>query len=333
MVSSYGDVTCGIHWHTENLSQYLRPYMDITMLQRMDLPPSVNYKSVPFWLPSHIKEIPNNIDLLWVQFENGMFLPIEQIGNACRDKEIPLIMTLHQVLPGENKFQAQKAVVHFSELANGKDVMYIPHGCRDLTFRISKKEARKLLGLSKDKQIFVIPGRLEMRKELEELIQRFNGIPDKEFYFVGGVPNTDYYQFRRWIRKLKLIIKKNVYIIDGEPVPQLLLDLYCQAADFLIFNNTKSYYSISGASKISWELNKIALSPKNVLLFNDLTDKNSIKFYSLEHLSDIIASISDEDDYIEKKLVLMEQFEVMKFSSVAQRYAELFKKTIEEYRK
>lgn len=333
VISSYGDTSCGIHYHTDNLSQYLKYIVNITMLQRLDLPPSVNYKSVPFWAPNTVQQIPKDIDLLWVQHETGLNLPLTQISNLAKIEKIPIVMTLHEVRSGENKFQADRVIVHFPDLSNGKDIIHISHGCRDLTFRISKLKARKLLGLPQDKQIFTMPGRLETRKEIEKLISIFNDIPEKEFYFVGGVPQTNYYQFRRYVRELELSAGKNVHIISGEPIPQLLLDLYCQAADFLVFNDVPSYYSTSGAAQAAWELNKIALSPKNVLLFDALNDKNSLKFYNLEHLRDIIASIGDEDDYIEKKLVLMEQFEQMKFPIVAQRYAKLFQKTIEEYKK
>ena len=333
VISSYGDTSCGIHYHTDNLSQYLKYIVNITMLQRLDLLPSVNCKSVPFWAPNMVQQIPKDTDLFFIQHETGLNLPLVQISNLAKMQKIPIVMTLHEVRPGENKFQANRVIVHFPELANGKDLIYIPHGCRDLTFRISKIKARKLLGMSQDKKIFVIPGRLETRKEIEKMIPIFNEIPEKEFYFIGGIPQTNYYQFRRYIRDLKLSAKENVYIVPGEPVPQVLLDLYVQASDFLIFNDVPSYYSISGAAQAAWELNKIAISPKNVLLFNELTDKNSIKFYNLEHLQDIINDVGTENDYIDEKIYLMEEFEQKKFPIIAQKYAELFKQTIEEYKK
>lgn len=333
VVSSYPDPLCGISTHTGNILNYLRNLVDITLLQPISEPLSINYKSVQFWNPTKIEELPGDLDIIWIQHEHGLNLPLNMIANACRIRDIPIVITLHQVVEGDNNYQTTKAVTHFPKFDNKKDIRYIPHGCRDLTFRISKKQSKKLLNMPEDKKVFVMPGRLETRKELDILVKRFNDIPEAEFYFVGSIPHTNFWQFKRWMHALKSITLEHVHIVSAEPVPQYILDLYCQAADFLIFNNMQSFYSISGAAQAAWEFNKVALSPKNVMLFEELTDKNSLKFYNMDHLSDLIKNIGKEEDYLDKKLRLMEEFENKKFQIVAQKYANLFVEIIAEYKK
>lgn len=338
VVSSHPNPLCGISYHTHNLYSYLKLLTDVVLLQPTNMPLSPNYHAVHFWSPDKLvnTEVMRAVDLLHVEHEHGLKIPMESIRAASAGK--PIVLTLHQVLKGANNFLGDCAVVHFPELANNKDLFYIPHGCREMSFRITKERAKQLLHMPTDRPVVVMPGRLETRKCIEELVlprgneDSYLGlVNDKDFYFVGAIPHTDTLEFERWVRVLKLQAPKNVHFVAGQPVPQYILDLYCQAADYLLFDNMPSHYSVSGAAQAAWEFNKVAFSPKGVLLFNELTTANSIKYYNHEHLVDALHAI-DTFDSTDIQLKLAEEYMAKTFPAVAQQYHSLFSHIVEAWK-
>jgi len=321
VVSSFPNPVCGIARHTENLCNYLQRDFDLYMLQ--NLPYQKKWSGCLAWQSNRwlIKNI--DVDILWIQHEPGLQIPLEELSQFVN---IPRVVTLHQVFEGENHIKADYAVVYFSELADGDRIRYIPHGCRDLSFRISKEEAKNILGLP-DKTIIVSTGRIEVRRQFESLLPIFARHRSMEFYFVGAIPDTDYWLFRRYLRRLESQAPENVHFVVGYPVPQYLLDLYCQAADYLLWNNVPTHYSVSGAMQATFEFNKLALTPVGVRLFSYLTDENSFKFYSLNHLDKLLSDLHDDP---ERRLRLAEDFQRYKFPTVAKMYRDLFIEAYEE---
>jgi len=322
VVSSFPNPVCGIARHTENLCNYLQRDFDLLMLQ--NLPYQKKWAGKLAWQQNRWLEKNLDVDVLWIQYEQGLQIPFEELSQFT---DIPRVVTMHQVFEGENHVKADYAVVHFPELSDGSRIRYIPHGCRDLRFRISKEEAREMIGLPLDKDIIVSPGRLETRRQLHELLPilvRHRGI---EFYFVGAIPNTNFWQFKRYVRVLESQAPNNVHLVAGYPVPQYLLDLYCQAADYLMWTNVPTHYSVSGAAQAAFEFNKLALTPVGVRLFNYLTEENSFKFYSLNHLDRFLSELHDDPA---RRARLAEDFERYKFPRVAKLYKELFIEAYEQ---
>jgi len=320
-ISSYPNPYCGISHYTENLLAGLK----IGGVEPLHVTPyeyPLALGRIGYWTPEKLELRGDVADsIAHVQYEPGLSMPIQKI----RDAFDIVIGTAHQLFTDrKNKLPFDYLIVPFKELADGNRIIYMPHPCRRLVFRIDKLKARKMLNLNEEKKIIVMPGRLEARKNFQEIIPVFEELKNYELYIIGGIPDTHFYLHYRYIRCLMKL--PNVHIIAGFPIPEWILDLYCQASDYLLFNNCFTHYSVSGCAQACWEFNKIGISPHDVLLFSELTNENSIKYYNPQHLHDILVAGIDEDLETCLKIKLAEEFETKNYIAVAAEIKKLYER-------
>ena len=305
-ISSMDD-TCGVSIFTDNKIAALRPLG--CEIQKC-----------------HYSQIPteDDFELVCIEYESGLLstTQLNSLAAHFQKKKIPVVIESHELV-GNETFYGDAVIVHhdWPELLANPDMHYIPHACQEVS-TVSQEEAREILNLPQDELIFCTPGRLEMRKLFHENTE---ALKDYIYIMVGAYPPTFYYAHRRYLRQC---MKKNHQLIEGTPVPGHILALYSQAADFLLFNNSPTYYSISGSATMSISLGKVAFMA-NVKLFDMFNQKNSFKFNNVNEIPSILKAATD-DDVFEKELNLMEMRETLKWPIVAHRYLALYNQIIEK---
>lgn len=306
-ISSMDD-TCGVSIFTDNKIAALRPLG--CEIQKC-----------------HYSQIltEDNFDLVCIEYESGLLTTqhLNSIAAHFQKKKIPVIVEAHELF-GNETFYGDAVIVHHSwpELLSNPDMHYIPHACQEVS-TVSQEEAREILNLPQDELIFCSPGRLEQRKLFHENLE---AIKDYIYIMIGAYPPTFYHAHRRYLRQCMKYA--NHQIIEGTPIPGHILNLYSQAADFLIFNNSPTYYSISGSATMSLSLGKVAFMA-NVKLFDAFNDVNSFKFNNINELPAILKSATD-DDIFSRELNLMEMREQLKWPVVAHQYLALYNQIIEK---
>lgn len=304
------DNTCGISIFTDN---------KITAMAPLGVTTQKCYYS----------QIPDNddFDLVVIEYEGGLISSqhLNMLASHFQKKKIPVIIEAHE-LSGNELFYADGVIVHhnWKELMKNPDMHYIPHPCQEIS-TVSQEEARELLNLPQDELIFVSPGRLEQRKLFHENVEI---LKNYLYVMIGTYPTTFYYAHRRYLRSC--IKYPNHQAIVGTPVPNHVLNLWSQAADFLIFNNDLTYYSISGSALMSASLGKVAFM-RNVKLFDMFDNTNSFKFTDIQEIPAILKSATD-DEIMSRELELAKMQKNLKWPHVAHQYLDLYNQILEKKR-
>lgn len=114
--------------------------------------------------------------------------------------------------------------------------IFVAHDAVNLSkfsFDLSKIEARKKLGLEKDKKIIVYTGSLLPGKGVDVLVKCSALLPQVQFLIVGGASN-DVCKFK------KQLSNENITFVGY--VDHILIPIYQKAADILVLPNTYGSY-------------------------------------------------------------------------------------------
>jgi glycosyltransferase involved in cell wall biosynthesis len=157
---------------------------------------------------------------------------------------------------------------------NKKKIAIIPHGnyINNYPNNISKKKAREILNLDYSDFIFIHFGRLRRHKNIELVIDSFQGISKSNIkLIIAGNP------LKSLLRKLSFLVKNRENIISRfEFIPDNEIQVYMKAADVVIL----SYRRIltSGEALLAMTFKKPLIAPKLGYLKDILDEKNAF-FY------------------------------------------------------
>jgi glycosyltransferase involved in cell wall biosynthesis len=208
-----------------------------------------------------------------------------------------LVVTVHNVLPHENKYigwfmtlfivlLADRLIVHCNRNLRKMIQLYpvklnkisvIPHGPLSPLQRsnISSEEARKRLGLRPDEKIILFFGNIREYKGLDVLLHSLKivkqHVPRCRLLIVG-TPWTSFSSYEKLIKTLKLeeaIIMKLRYIPDEE------VELYFMASDIVVLPY-KSFESSSGIAALAINFSKPIIVTDVGGLIDFVRDKNAI---------------------------------------------------------
>lgn len=302
------DNTCGVSIFTKNKIKALAPLGIETQ-------------------KCHYSQIPANtdFDLVVIEYEGGLISPqhLNTLAAYFQKKKIPVIVETHELI-GNELFYADAVISHhnWKELMANPDMHYIPHPCQEIS-TVSQEQARDILHLPQDELIFVSPGRLELRKLFHENVE---ALKNYIYVMIGTYPMTYYYGHRRYLRECMKY--DNHQLIVGTPVSEHVLTLYSQAADFLLFNNDITNYSISGSAMMSASLGKVGFM-RNVKLFDMFNNSNSFKFNDITEIPDILKSTTN-DEILSRELQLLEMQKQLSWPNVAHQYLILYNQILEK---
>lgn len=147
----------------------------------------------------------------------------------------------------------------------GNNAVFVPHFVPEL-LPTKQSEARRVMGLSSDKQIVLYFGYIAPYKGLERLIELWSSTSTVQLVIAGGInPNhKDKKEIQEYVDKiLKLARRKN--IVTTGFVPEDKISTYFSACDAVILPYTE-FMSSSGPMSLAWAYGKA------VILSNTLKD-------------------------------------------------------------
>ena len=132
------------------------------------------------------------------------------------------------VLTGFIKKELIEAGVSYNKIFVAPDGVDL----REFDINITKKQARKTLGLPQDKNLIIYTGHLYKWKGAQALAKASQFVPENtEIYFIGGT-KTDIKSF-----KFQVSSFKNVLIVGHQP--HFEIPYWLKAADVLVLTGTK----------------------------------------------------------------------------------------------
>lgn len=199
-----------------------------------------------------------------------------------------ILLLCDRVIVFENELSKK-----LSRYGNRNKISVIPHGVEKFDSTVTKKAARKMLGLGENDFIITAFGYLAWYKGTDWLTQEMGKINPKTSsnkikLIIAGGPNPNHTDKNFYINYLNTITKqakKNDITITGF-VDQKKIQYYYKAADVIVFPY-RTYMSSSGPLSIAYSFNKpflLSENLKSVLSQNDIKEE----IYKLKLPEDMI---------------------------------------------
>lgn len=251
-----------------------------------------------------------DIDLIHVQW--FILSPIDWLYlKKLNSKGVKIVVTVHDILPFNQKFYDYKYHKKIYELANkiivqaqinkekiiklfdGVDnkVVYIPHGnFVNYAKQIDKKEARDYLNLPQDKKIILFFGQIKKVKGLDYLLNamvKINKIRDDIILVIAGKVWEDKFdKYRKIIDDNKLT---NVVRCDIKYIPDNDISYYYSACDL----NALPYLSVyqSGVIQLAYAHRKPVVASDIPSFREVVLDNISGKLFETKNSEELSSSI------------------------------------------
>ena len=181
--------------------------------------------------------------------------------------KIPVVMTVHNILPHEANFlyrsiwniilkRADGYIVHteknkeellkFYPFVQGKKIEVIHHGIARSEL-IEKSQAREILNLPLDATVFLFFGTIREYKGLDVLLKAFANTKEKAFLVIAGKPWIDPKPYLSLVDELGI---KNKLKLDLRLIPSEMIPFYFSAADAVVLPY-KFFSSQSGVAALA----------------------------------------------------------------------------------
>lgn len=143
-------------------------------------------------------------------------------------------------------------------------ISIIPHGVEDFRTKISKEEARRILGLEQDKSIVLYFGYIAWYKGADKLVDEYEVSKDIKLIMAGGAnPNhLDKKYYTEYLNSVEKIAKQKDIIVTGF-VPEEKIPLYFMASDAVLFPY-RALISASGPLSMAFSFRKPILISDNL---------------------------------------------------------------------
>ncbi|WP_326511621.1 glycosyltransferase family 4 protein [Clostridium intestinale] len=251
-----------------------------------------------------------DIDLIHVQW--FILSPIDWLYlKKLNSKGVKIVVTVHDILPFNQKFYDYKYHKKIYELANkiivqaqinkekiiklfdGLDnkVVYIPHGnFVNYAKQINKKEARDYLNLPQDKKIILFFGQIKKVKGLDYLLNamvKINKIRDDIILVIAGKVWEDKFdKYRKIIDDNKLT---NVVRCDIKYIPDNDISYYYSACDL----NALPYLNVyqSGVIQLAYAHRKPVVASDIPSFREVVLDNISGKLFETKNSEELSSSI------------------------------------------
>jgi glycosyltransferase involved in cell wall biosynthesis len=174
----------------------------------------------------------------------------------------------------------------------GGETFYAPDGVSQEFFSgVSRKKARKILGLRADQKIVLYTGNLYSWKGVDTLAQAAGEVPEYDFYFVGGsVIDKNIKPFRD-----KYGRSENLYVL-GHQVYQKI-PLWLKAADVLVIpnsaHNSKGRQDSSPLKLFEYLASGTPVVASKVPSISEIVTKKEVTFFEPDDKESLVQSIKN----------------------------------------